>query len=41
MTEQAHVIVTGDRTMLNLKKYQKIRILSLRQCLDEISFPDP
>ena len=41
VTEQTHVIVTGDRTMLSLKKYQEIRILSLRQCLDEISFPDP
>ena len=34
------VIVTGDRAMLNLKKYGGIRILSLRQFLDEISTPD-
>jgi transposase InsO family protein len=36
----ADVIVTGDRAMQNLKKYQEIRILSLRQFLDEISVPD-
>ena len=36
-TADADVIVTGDRAMLNLKKYQEIRILSLRQFLDEIS----
>ena len=40
MTGHADVIVTGDRAMLNLKKYQEIRILSLRQFLDEISVPD-
>ena len=40
VTGHADVIVTGDRAMLNLKKYQEIRILSLRQFLDEISFPD-
>jgi putative PIN family toxin of toxin-antitoxin system len=34
------VIVTGDRAMLNLKKYQDIRILSLRQFLDEIVTAD-
>lgn len=39
-TGHADVIVTGDRAMLNLKKYQEIRILSLRQFLDEISVPD-
>jgi putative PIN family toxin of toxin-antitoxin system len=39
-TGHADVIVTGDRAMLNLKKYQEIRILSLRQFLDEISIPD-
>lgn len=33
----ADEIVTGDRAMLNLKKYQRIRVLSLRQFLDEIS----
>jgi uncharacterized protein len=37
VTGHADVIVTGDRAMLNLKKYQQIRILSLRQFLDEIS----
>ena len=40
VTGHADVIVTGDRAMLNLKKYQEIRILSLRQFLDEISIPD-
>jgi putative PIN family toxin of toxin-antitoxin system len=40
-TGHADVIVTGDRAMLNLKKYQEIRILSLRQFLDEVSIPDP
>jgi uncharacterized protein len=40
VTGHADVIVTGDRAMLNLKKYQEIRILSLRQFLDEISVPD-
>jgi putative PIN family toxin of toxin-antitoxin system len=39
VTGHADVIVTGDRAMLNLKKYQEIRILSLRQFLDEISIP--
>ena len=33
----ADVIVTGDRAMLNLKIYKKIRILKLRQFLDEIT----
>jgi uncharacterized protein len=33
------VIATGDRAMLNLKKYAGIRILSLRQFLDENSPP--
>ncbi len=37
----ADIIVTGDRAMLDLKKYQEIRILSLRQFLDEISIPNP
>jgi putative PIN family toxin of toxin-antitoxin system len=41
VTGHADVIVTGDRAMLNLKKYQEIRILSLRQFLDEISVPGP
>jgi uncharacterized protein len=40
VTGHADVIVTGDRAMLNLKKYQEIRILSLRQFLDETSVPD-
>jgi uncharacterized protein len=40
-TGHANVIVTGDRAMLNLKKYQEIRILSLRQLLDEVSMADP
>ena len=35
------IIVTGDRAMLDLKKYQEVRILSLRRFLDEISTPDP
>jgi len=39
-TGHVDVIVTGDRAMLNLKKYQGTRILSLRQFLDEISVPD-
>ena len=33
----ADVIVTGDKAMLNLKLHQGIRILSLRQFLDEIA----
>ena len=40
VTGRAHVIATGDRAMLNLKKYTGIRILSLRQFLDENSPPD-
>ena len=40
VTGHADIIVTGDRAMLDLKKYQEIRILSLRQFLDEISAPD-
>ena len=40
VTGRADVIVTGDRAMLNLKKYTGIRILSLRQFLDENSPPD-
>lgn len=39
-TGNADVIVTGDRAMLNLRKYQEVRILSLRQFLDEISIAD-
>jgi putative PIN family toxin of toxin-antitoxin system len=39
-TAHADVIVTGDRAMLNLKEYQEIRILSLRQFLDEVSVAD-
>jgi putative PIN family toxin of toxin-antitoxin system len=33
----ADIIVTGDRAMLNLKTYEHIRILSLRQFLDELA----
>jgi putative PIN family toxin of toxin-antitoxin system len=33
----ADIIVTGDRAMLNLKTYREIRMLSLRQFLDEIA----
>ena len=36
----ADIIVTGDRAMLNLKQYLEIRILSLRQFLDELSVPN-
>jgi uncharacterized protein len=36
----ADLIVTGDQAMLKLKKYQEIRILSLREFLDEISIAD-
>jgi putative PIN family toxin of toxin-antitoxin system len=39
VTGHADVIVTGDRAMLKLRKYQEIRILSLRQFLDEIPIP--
>ena len=39
-TGHADVIVTGDRAMPRLKKYRAIRILSLRQFLDEMSTPD-
>jgi putative PIN family toxin of toxin-antitoxin system len=39
-TGNVDVIVTGDRAMLNLKKYEETRILSLRQFLDEISVAD-
>jgi putative PIN family toxin of toxin-antitoxin system len=41
VTGHADMIVTGDRAMLDLKKYQEIRILSLRQFLDEISARAP
>jgi putative PIN family toxin of toxin-antitoxin system len=41
VTGHVDIIVTGDRAMLDLKKYGEIRILSLRQFLDEISIPDP
>ena len=39
VTGHSDVIVTGDRAM-NLKKYQEIRIISLRQFPDEISIPN-
>lgn len=35
----ADVIVTGDKAMLGLKKYLEIRILSLREFLDEVEAP--
>ena len=31
------VTVTGDKAILSLKTYERIRILSLRQFLDEIA----
>jgi putative PIN family toxin of toxin-antitoxin system len=37
----ADIIVTGDRAMLDLKRFQEIRILSLRQFLDDGSIRDP
>jgi predicted nucleic acid-binding protein len=37
---RADIIVTGDRAMLNLKKYSGTRILALRQFLDETSITD-
>jgi putative PIN family toxin of toxin-antitoxin system len=40
VTGHADVIVAGDRAMLNLKTYQQVSVLSLRQFLDEISIPD-
>ena len=36
----ADVIITGDKAMLSLKTYESIRILSLRQLLDEIATLD-
>ena len=33
----ADVIVTGDKAMLRLKKYSEIRLLSLREFLDEVA----
>ena len=33
----ADVIVTGDRAMLDLKRYEEIRIVSLRQFLDDLT----
>ena len=35
----ADVIVTGDKAMLNLKKFEDTRILTLRQFLEEVSTP--
>ena len=40
-TGNVEIIVTGDRAMLNLKQYLNIRILSLRQFLDEFATPKP
>lgn len=34
MSGKANLIVTGDRAMLNLGKYNDIRIISLREYLD-------
>lgn len=36
----ADIIVTGDRAMLNLKSYERIRVLSLRQFLNETAQSD-
>ena len=36
----ADIIVTGDRATLNLKKCDRIRVLSLRQFLDETADSD-
>jgi predicted nucleic acid-binding protein len=35
VTGDADIIVTGDHAMLRLQKFQGIRILSLRQFLDD------
>ena len=40
VTANAGIIVTGDRAMLNLKVYQQVQILSLRQFLDEFGDPE-
>jgi uncharacterized protein len=40
LTGNADIIVTGDRAMLNLRKYQVIRILSLRQFLGQTTRGD-
>jgi predicted nucleic acid-binding protein len=37
---QADIIITGDRTMLNLKRHERIRIVSLRQFLEDIADPE-
>ena len=34
-----NVIVTGDKAMLNLKRFGEIRIITLRQFLDEAANP--
>ena len=34
-----NVIVTGDKAMLNLKRFADIRIITLRQFLDEVANP--
>jgi uncharacterized protein len=41
VTGNADIIVTGDRAMLNLRKFKGIRILSLRQFLDETANDAP
>lgn len=35
VTGGAHVVVTGDKTMLALKNFRKVRLLSLSTYLDE------
>ena len=37
VTGGANIIVTGDKAMLNLKRFAEIRIITLRQLLDEIA----
>ncbi len=35
VTGGANIIVTGDKAMLNLKRFAEIRIITLRELLDE------
>ncbi len=37
VTGGANIIVTGDKAMLNLKRFAEIRIITLRQFLDEVA----
>ena len=39
VTGGANIIVTGDKAMLNLKRFADIRIITLRQFLDEVANP--